>query len=611
MNQKLFRRRIYVTGLALIVLSAAFIVRLIHLHYSPRIIIKADENSRFLRGSIKDRNGFILAISIEKESLFANPEEISSPAETAGAIAPLLNMPVDTILEKLKKKKRFVWIARMLDNTQAAAVHRLGIRGLYFRKEYQRVYPHERLAANIVGFVGSDHKGLEGIEYSLNDVLAGEDSGSKSEELRFGRNVVLTIDRLVQDMAEREIARAVEQYRARQGAVLVLEVKTGRVLAFAKAPSYNPNAYRHEPAFALRNFSVIDSFEPGSTLKIMTIASIMTHNPRLLNLAYECKGFIDIADTRINCTGVHGSIGVEDIIRHSCNVGVIRMTRGIKKRELYDTLKRFGFGEKTGIELPGETEGILRSPDRWSGLSKYSISIGHEISVTSLQLAAAFAAIANRGVYMAPTIIESIEEHDGTPVRRFKPRSKGRVLPAKACEKIMKLMRGVVTGGTGRRASSTQFCVAGKTGTSQKFIKAKGYTDRVLASFIGVAPCADPEVCVLVVIDDPADKLSGGEIATPVFAQIIDRILINRCAGGSRLRPGSLTRGRVPRRLFHYPVMPDCTGMRMSEVIPLASEIRKHLPVSISFIGDGVVYDQKPKAGQSLQPGSEIVLYFR
>ena len=204
MNQKLFRRRIYVTGLSLIVLSVAFIVRLIHLHFNPRIIVKDDQNSQFLRGSIKDRNGFILAISIEKESLFANPEEIASPAETAGAIAPLLNMPTDAILEKLKKKKRFVWIARMLDNTQAAAIQRLGIRGLYFRKEYQRVYPHERLAANIVGFVGSDHKGLEGIEYSLNNVLAGDDGGFKVEGLRFGRNVVLTIDRLVHQAINRQ-----------------------------------------------------------------------------------------------------------------------------------------------------------------------------------------------------------------------------------------------------------------------------------------------------------------------------------------------------------------------------------------------------------------------
>src|SRR4030042_1183012 len=389
MNQKVFKRRVYVAGLLFALLSFMFIIRLFNLHFSTKLVVSDDRKGVTHRGSIRDRNGYILAISIEKNSLFANPEEIKNPEETAQTVASILKIPSDSILSNLKKKKRFIWIKRKIDDPDAEEIRKIGIPGLYLKKEYKRVYPHDELASNIVGFAGVDNKGLEGIEYSFDDTLMGRDDSAEEEMYGagFGRNITLTIDRLIQYSAEREIEKAVNVNQAKQGAVLVLEVKTGRILAYAKRPSFNPNRYYEYSAFTLRNFSFIDSFEPGSTLKIISLASMLEHHPEMTRNLFTCRGWIDIADVRINCTGVHGTIGMNDIIRHSCTVGIIEAMKIMRKKDLYVTLKKFQFGIKTGVELPGETEGILRNWNKWSGLSKYSMSIGNEISVTSEQLA--------------------------------------------------------------------------------------------------------------------------------------------------------------------------------------------------------------------------------
>jgi cell division protein FtsI (penicillin-binding protein 3) len=613
MNQKVFKRRVYIAGILFAVLSVSFIIRLFNLHFSGSIVSSNKGKTETHRGYIRDRNGFLLALSIEKNSLFANPEEVRHPEETARTVGAILRVSPDEILKKLNKKKRFIWIRRMIDDDEAAKVRAIGIPGLYFKKEYKRVYPADGLASNLVGFVGVDNNGLGGIEYSFDADLMGRarEGGASSDGVRFGRNITLTIDRYIQHLAEKEIARALAQYRARQGAVVVMEVKTGRVLAFAKAPGFDPNRYYEYATFPLRSFSFIDSFEPGSTMKIMSLAAMLERNPAVTRQRYTCNGYIDIADVRINCTGIHGTIGMDDIIRYSCNMGMIQAMKGMKKKDLYETLKKFRFGTATGVELPGETAGILRSLDKWSGLSKYSMAIGHEVSVTSLQLAAAFCAVANGGVYIDPAIVESIEERDGTAVRRFSPAVRGRVIRKETAAQLMRMMRGVVTGGTGQKASSAYYCVAGKTGTSQKFIRAKGYSDRVLASFVGVAPCEDPAVCILVVIDDPADKLSGGQIATPVFASLVDPVLVRLGAGKKPIRPVPPRARKEARPAFDGSSMPDFTGMGMSESLGMLLEIKKGFTVTYALHGTGKVSRQRPAAGTRLENGAAIDLYLK
>jgi cell division protein FtsI/penicillin-binding protein 2 len=613
MNQSVFKRRVYVIGLALAAVSTMFIFRLVTLHFSDKIVVSEDSTTELHRGYIKDRNGYILALSIEKDSLFVNPEEIDDPDRTSRALSPLLKMPSGSILQKLQKKKRFVWLKRKMDDTEAEGIRRLGIRGLDFKKEYKRVYPHGKLAAATVGFVGIDNNGLDGIEYGFDDMLSGGKQGGGPDTAGdgFGHNIILTIDRLIQHYAEQEIEKAVVTYRAKQGAVLVVEVKTGRILALAKYPSFNPNNYYTYPSFSYRNFSVIDSFEPGSTFKIISMASVLEHQPQAANAYYTCRGYIDIADTRINCTGVHGRVGINDIIRHSCNVGVIEMMKALTKKNFHDTIVKFRFGRKTGVELPGETEGILREVKKWSGLSKYSMSIGHEVSVTSLQMAAAFCAIANDGIYIAPSIIDSITDREGRVIRKIGPVTVGRVATRESCAKLMKLMRGVVTGGTGQKAASAYYCVVGKTGTSQKFIRAKGYSDRVLSSFIGLAPCSEPAVCILVIIDDPADKLSGGLIATPVFSNIVDRVLVQHGVNKKRVAARDPVVKIIPPAAFDGKRMPNFSGMRLPEALPLLIQIKKKASCSYSIQGSGRVYVQNPAPGTSLDAGVDVILYLK
>jgi len=613
MNQKVFKRRVYIAGLIFALLSVTFIIRLFNLHFSGKVVVSDGVRDDVRRGPIRDRNGYLLALSIEKHSVFANPEEIRNPEETARLLSRILSVPAETMLDKFKKKKRFIWIKRKIEDSAAEEIRKSGLPGLYLKKEYARVYPHENLASNIVGFVGVDGNGLAGIEYNFDRVLSSPDDsgGEETGDLAFGKTITLTIDRFIQHRAEKEIEKAVSQYRAKQGAVLVMEVKTGRILALAKSPGFNPNRYYEYPQFTLRNFSFIDSFEPGSTMKILSLASMLEHNPTILNRKYTCRGYVEIADVRINCTGVHGTIAMGDIIRHSCNVGVIEAIKGIKKKDLYDTLQKFRFGRKTGVELPGETEGILRPVSKWSGLSKYSIAIGQEVAVTSVQLAAAFCAVANGGVYITPSIIESIESHDGAVVQSYKPAVRERVITRGISDSLMAMMRGVVAGGTGQKATSPYFCVAGKTGTSQKFIRAKGYSDRVLSTFIGLAPCEDPAVCILVIIDDPADKLSGGQIATPVFAGLVDRVLARQGVGKQRLKARGPIPANIQRPGFDGSTMPDFRGMRMPESVDLILRMKKRVNVRYSLRGTGTVYSQQPAPGAALDDSVKVILELR
>ena len=517
MNQKVFKRRIYITAVFLIAISVLFIIRLFSLHFSDRIIVNDSAKADVRRGAIRDRNGYILAMTIESYSLYANPEKVKDPVKTARALSKLTGLDGEFLYKRLTRECRFIWLRRKMDVDSMEAIRRLDLPGISFKKEYRRVYPHNSLASNITGFVGIDNTGLEGIEYQYNAVLSaryGEGGSGSPADTVYGKNIVLTLDRYIQDRAEREIRESVSSSGAKQGAVVVMDVKSGRLLAVAKYPTYNPNRYYAWPEFNLRNFSVIDSFEPGSTMKVLSLAAAYEYDPSLFRKVYTCRGSIDIGDTTINCDRAHGRVNIRDIVSHSCNVGVIETMKSVPKEHFYNFIRRFGFGNRTETGLPGESPGILRAPDQWSGLSKYSMSIGYELSVTSLQLVAAYSAIANGGIYNSPMIIERIEDEDGAVVQDFFPVSRGRVCAEKTARLMMELMKGTVAEGTGTRASLQYYTVGGKTGTSKKFSRVRGlYSDMAMSSFVGIAPIEKPEICMLVVIDSPAGGESGGRVA--------------------------------------------------------------------------------------------------
>jgi cell division protein FtsI/penicillin-binding protein 2 len=523
----------------------------------------------------------------------------------------VLGIPAESVSERLQRKRRFVWLRRKLDGTVMEEVSRLGLPGVGFRKEFLRVYPHDELASNIIGFVGIDNIGLEGVEYQYNQLLASREGAAEQDTTAFGRNIVLTIDRYIQERTEDELKKAIEACGARQGAAVVMDIRSGRILALAKAPGFNPNRYYAYPEANLRSFSVTDAYEPGSTMKILSLVAAYEHDPSLFRRGYVCNGSIGIADVAISCERPHGRVGISEIVAHSCNVGVIETMKSVPREKLHETLKAFGFGMKTDSGIPGESGGIFRETAQWSGLSKYSISIGYELSVTSLQMAAAFSAIANDGVYNSPVIIERVENENGDVLRGFYPRSRGRVCQEKTARLMMQLMRGAVTGGTARAANIGYYTVVGKTGTSKKFSRQKGlYSDMSMSSFAGIAPLENPRICVYVVMDSPAGGESGGTVAAPVFARIAGAVMPYLGITKVSYRGVHPVKRKSDSGNFDGRAMPDFTGMSLAPALDLLARMQAMTGVRYSIQGTGRIYKQVPEAGSPLKPGHDVVIYF-
>lgn len=615
MNQEVFKKRIYATALLFIIIVLLFIIKIFNLHFSEKIILSQKEPKDNGRGFILDKNGYHLAMSIEYNSVFANPAEVEKTDSNIFNLSSVLGIPVSEIKDKLTSNKKFVWLLRKCDEETIKKVQSLKIKGIYLRKEYRRVYPYNDLASNIIGFVGVDNNGLEGIEYNFDKILSGKDEIVNDETdypAYQPKDITLTIDRFIQHVAEEELSKTIKSTNARQGAVIIMEVKTGRILAFAKKPSFNPNNLTLISREQLNNFSFVDAFEPGSTFKVMALIALMENNPEALQKGYFCDGYIDINGVHINCLHKHGNVTIRDIIAYSCNVGMIQAVQPLHKTAFYEMLKKFGFGEKTGIEIPGEATGILRPVKQWSGLSKYSLSIGHEISVNSIQLTAAFNAIANDGVYMSPSIIEKISKKDGSPTRSFFPTSKGRVINISVAKAALASMRDVVVRGTGKRADSAFYQIAGKTGTAQKFSSDTGaYSNRNISSFIGIAPYDNPVITMLVVFDDPGDKKTGGVIAAPVFMNIVERTLPYLGLGGkdiSNLRVKKTSQGM---QRMDYTTMPDLSGMTISEASIVLQDLTLHYDIKYYVKGYGRVAAQKPSAGTKLNKNDSVFIILK
>jgi cell division protein FtsI/penicillin-binding protein 2 len=615
LNQEVFKKRIYATALLFIIIVLLFIIKIFNLHFSEKIILSQKEPKDNGRGFILDKSGYHLAMSIEYNSVFANPAEVEKTDSNIFNLSSVLGIPVSEIKDKLTSNKKFVWLLRKCDEETIKKVQSLKIKGIYLRKEYRRVYPYNDLASNIIGFVGVDNNGLEGIEYNFDKILSGKDEIVNDETdypAYQPKDITLTIDRFIQHVAEEELSKTIKSTNARQGAVIIMEVKTGRILAFAKKPSFNPNNLTLISREQLNNFSFVDAFEPGSTFKVMALIALMENNPEALQKGYFCDGYVDINDVHINCLHKHGNVTIRDIIAYSCNAGMIQAVQPLHKTAFYEMLKKFGFGEKTGIEIPGEATGILRPVKQWSGLSKYSLSIGHEISVNSIQLTAAFNAIANDGVYMSPSIIEKISKKDGSPTRSFFPTSKGRVINISVAKAALASMRDVVVRGTGKRADSAFYQIAGKTGTAQKFSSDTGaYSNRNISSFIGIAPYDNPVITMLVVFDDPGDKKTGGVIAAPVFMNIVERTLPYLGLGGkdiSNLRVKKTSQGM---QRMDYTTMPDLSGMTISEASIVLQDLTLHYDIKYYVKGYGRVAAQKPSAGTKLNKNDSVFIILK
>ncbi|HHT9136247.1 MAG TPA: peptidoglycan D,D-transpeptidase FtsI family protein [Candidatus Wunengus sp. YC60] len=502
------------------------------------------------RGSIQDRNGIKLAESLQVGSVYVDPAEVEDISTVAYQLSKLLKLNSSKLIKQLNRDRRFVWIKRMVSDVELNAVAKLSLKGVYIKHEYHRFYPNQQLASHILGFTDVDEKGLEGVELSFDSVLSGK-PGYKlinrdalqrqiitldaEEQLpKHGDHVVLTIDANIQRFAEEELEIAYKKWAPTSATAVVMDPMTGEVLAMCNYPTYDPNHFKKYPAGSRRNLAITDCYEPGSVMKPIVISGIFEQGLVKPDDVLFCNNGVCEIEGRIlhDTHGGHGNLTVSEIVAYSSNIGMAKLGLLMGNEKMYEYLKQFNFGEKTGIELPGEIGGIFRPLKQWSKkYSLISISIGHEIAVTPLQFVAAFCSIPNGGLLLEPTIIKSTMNNDGKTKEEFQSlQPVRRVINANVARNIMNpILMKVVTEGTGKNANLLEYDVAGKTGTSQKAGSDGGrYShEKYVGSFIAYAPAEHPRICVLVMINEPQNgAYYGGTIAAPVVGEIIKRSLL-------------------------------------------------------------------------------------
>jgi cell division protein FtsI (penicillin-binding protein 3) len=491
------------------------------------------------RGSIYDRNLRELAMSITADSCFAVPSEIADPEMVARLLAGVLEDSEETILTRLKVSRSFVWVARKLPPETVARIQSLNLRGIYFQKESRRFYPKRELASHVLGYVDMDERGLGGVEYELDARIRSQPGklmiltdarrrwyARNEQTANQGGSVVLTLDEKIQYIAEKELAAAAVRSGARAGSIVVQDPYTGELLAIANYPAFNSNAPGEKPADTRMNRAVTALYEPGSTFKIVTLAAAFEEKLSRPEEWIDCQmGAIFIAGHRIRDHKPFGVLTVADVMAKSSDVGAIKLGLRLGAPKFHEYIRAFGFGRETGIELPGETRGLLRSVDKWTPVSVGSISMGQEIGVTSVQLVSAFSAIANGGLLFPPRVIKGYRTAD--QVQAAETPTPTRVVSPETAATMRRVLEGVVLNGTGNFARLDGYTSGGKTGTAQKIDPATGRYSLTqhIASYVGFAPVNTPALTVLVTLDSPAGLYHGGDVAAPIFKRVAEQVL--------------------------------------------------------------------------------------
>jgi cell division protein FtsI (penicillin-binding protein 3) len=482
------------------------------------------------RGTIYDRTGVQLAIGEQATTVFADPREVRNPRAVAVAASRLVGADPNELLAALADRERaFVYVQRKADSQKASALARRGLVGVGFYPEERRSYPQRGVAAQVLGYAGVDNVGLAGLELALDSELSGE-AGSRTivrdpfgraidvvdeRPAREGRDVYLTLDHTLQSNAEEVLRRTLAHWNAEAASAVVLDPRTGAILAMAVVPGFDANRFGAVPRSLQRNRAVEDTYEPGSTFKLVTATAVLAEGLVSPSTAYTLQPSIHVADRVIHEAHERGTerMTVAEIVSRSSNVGTITLAHMLGRERLLRWIERFGFGRRTGIDFPGESAGLL--PTYWSGSTIGTLPIGHGIAVTPVQMAAAYASVANRGVWNQPHLLDRV---DGRRPPRYARR---RVVPRTVAAQINAMLQNVVVEGTGTLAAVPGYKVAGKTGTAAKPDPRGGYSDsRYVASFVGYVPASDPRLVILVTVDEPKGAIWGGVVAAPAFAEI-------------------------------------------------------------------------------------------
>lgn len=524
--------------------------------YVRDLTIKGD------RGQILDRHMNKLGTSIDAPNITADPSQITAPKEAAKALAKVLGLDAKDLSAKLSQNRRYVVVAQKVSPDQAAAVRDLNLKGIYFKSDTRRYYPNRNLAAQIIGFTGKDDTGLEGLEFKYNAILAGSEvqvsvkrdgagrildiDKDRKNDLR-GNAIVLTIDKKIQFLSERTLEETVRAHKAKSGMALVMRPATGELLALAHYPTFNPNNFGAFNQATYRNRAVTDAFEPGSIMKIFTVAAAIEKGIPPKSIFFCENGKYRVGGYTVHDTSPHEWLSLSQIIKFSSNIGAAKISETIGDKALHHYLSAFGFGDKTRMGSPGESTGTLLPYTKWSKIDAAAISFGQGVSVTGVQLISAISAIANNGKLMQPMLIKKILSHTGKEIEVFYPTAVRQVVSEKTAARVKAMMHQVVQeDGTGTKAAMDGYPVCGKTSTAQKAAKgARGYAkNKYISAFGGFAPQDNPELAILVVVDEPRKEHYGGIVAAPAFKTIMEKSFnyLNVAPAEGRTMIASLTK---------------------------------------------------------------------
>lgn len=539
---------VFILFLSLLIYFALHLV-LIQVFRSAYLSNLAERQHQYLveleavRGTIFDCRMRPLAFNVPVYSVFANPRMMKEQDKKRAIreLPKIIPMDEGALREKLYKDKYFVWIYRKLPADIAQRVKELKLKGIDFRKESRRYYPGGELAAHIIGFAGVDNEGLEGLELAYNKDLKGKPGwmrvlrDARQRELmiydeftppRDGNQLILTIDETVQYIAERALDKAYKKHNARGAAIVVMDVKTGEILALANRPTYDLSQFGTSPPETRTDRAVVYMYEPGSVFKIVTAAAALEEGVFKETDKIFCEnGQYRIANHILHDTHAAGTLTFQQVIEHSSNIGTVKIAQKLGPNMVYKYADRFGFGHLTGIDLHGEVSGILKHPSLWSKTSIGAVPIGQEVTVTPMQLLRAIAAIANDGVMMKPYIVKAVKDTQGELIRSFGPQEAGRVISPDTAARVRQILAGVVESGTGQKAKIDGIPAGGKTGTAQKVEGGRYSHSKFYATFIGFAPVDDPRLAAVVVFDEPHPSYYGGTVAAPVFKEVIENTI--------------------------------------------------------------------------------------
>jgi len=648
-RQRWFRARIALLGMCVMGVALLVVVRAFHVQISTGDRLREmaeDQHLRHLRvsprrGAIYDRHGAELAVSADVDSVYANPRRLKAmeqdPTIVARRIAKILDVDPQRLAKRLGTDRYFVWIERRVTPYEATRIRELDIPGVELTTEARRYYPNRHLASHLVGFTDIDGRGIEGIELAYEDRLRGLDrrveairdrrghvvfaDDMEDDRTIQGQSVVLTIDKAIQHIAERELALGVRTFEARGGSVVVMDPSSGEILALANYPPFNPNEPSKHPTAHRRNRAVVDRFEPGSTVKPFTMAAALAAGAVKPNQSINCENGV----TRMGGRLLHDAHPYEwltptQILAYSSNIGTAKIAQDLGKKELYRGFRRFGFGEPTGLGVPGETAGILRHYRRWYEIDTAAVSFGQGMSVTNVQMATAMSAIANGGRLMQPMLVRRMTDGHGATIEENKPRVRRQVVPRRVAKLVGQMLTAVTEpGGTAIEAAVDGYLVAGKTGTAQKadYIHGGYAKDKWLASFIGFAPADRPSVVISVVIDEPVIAHYGGTVAGPVFRRIAE-VTLRHMGIAPEGRQAVLTKKKeqqiAPVEAEPAPeeeavekgesAVPDVRSLPLRQAV-----IALHADSLVAEVeGSGVVVDQDPAPGKAVAHGSVVRL---